>query len=656
MKRYLIGGLLAALCSSVHAQDAAPAANPVIENLIRPSQFLDVRISPTGEYLAATVMATEDTGSLVVLRMSDMKMTGNFKLAGRSFVGGFEWASDERLVFTVAKSDGAKTNPGLTGEIYAMNWDGKRQELLIGPRKDGRAGFIEDMLEANDKFILVSVYDSGNREGTYPTLERMNISTGARTVVARAPILNASFLADHDGKARFAWGDTIDLKQRVFYRAAAGGEWEVVNDEAASNQRWTPLAFSKDGARVYLQASQPTGPDAIESMDIATRERTRVARDDNVDPMGLLFAFDRIEPIGVAYMDGLPRTEYFDIEQPDIAVRRSLEASFKGQWLSINSATRDQRKLVLRVRSDRNPGEFFLFDRDERKATYLLSTREWIEPDKMAPMKPISYTARDGLVIHGYLTLPPGSDGKKLPLVINPHGGPIGPFDAWGFNADVQILAQHGYAVLQVNFRGSGNYGDAFTRAGYRQWGGGMIDDMSDGVDWAIAQGIADPARVCIYGASYGGYAAAMSLVREPQRYQCGVGYVGVYDMPMMYTRGDIPDRDAGKNFLAETLGSGQDGLKAISPVHQVAKIEDPIFIIVGNDDFRAHPDHSRALRRALADAGKPHEWMERDFEGHGYFKVENNRALYTQMLAFLDRYIGPKAGGSTGAGGSGAP
>jgi dipeptidyl aminopeptidase/acylaminoacyl peptidase len=642
MKRFLVAALVAALCPVAFAKDEA-AGNPIVENLIRPSQFLDARISPNGEYLAASVMASEDTGSLVVLRLSDMKMTGSFRLAGKSFVGGFEWANDERLVFTVAKSDGAKTNPGLTGEIYGMNWDGKRQALLIGPARDGRAGFIEDMLRGNDKFVLIRVVDRGNDEGTYPTLERMNVNTGARSVVARGPILNASFLADADGKARFAWGDTIDLDQRVYYRGADGGEWQLVNDEASSGTRWSPLAFAPDGRTVYVRSARKTGPDALEAMDVASRERKVVARDDNVDPLGLVYAFDQVRPVGVSFMDGLPRTEYFVDDLPDVKLRQSLEAGFPGRWVSINSATRDGRKLVLRVRSDRNPGEFFLFDRDANKATYLLSTREWIDPEKMAAMKPVSYAARDGLTIHGYLTLPPGSDGKDLPLIINPHGGPIGPFDMWAFNNEVQILAQHGYAVLQVNFRGSGNYGDAFTRAGYRQWGGGMIDDMTDGVKWAIEQGIADPKRVCIYGASYGGYAAAMALAREPDLYQCGVGYVGVYDMPMMYTRGDIPDRDSGRNFLAETLGSGNEALKAISPVHQVTRIQDPMFIIVGNDDFRAHPDHSRAMRRALQQAGKSVEWMERDFEGHGYFKVENNRALYNQMLAFFDRYIGPK-------------
>lgn len=643
MKRFLVAVAIAALGSVASAKDDA-GANPIVENLIKPSQFLDARISPTGEHLAATVMATKDTGSLVVLRMSDMKMTGSFKLAGKSFVGGFEWANDERLIFTVAKSDGAKTNPGLTGEIYGMNFDGKRQELLMGPRKDGKAGFLEDMLRGNDKFVLVRVVDRGNDEGTYPTLERMNVNTGARSIVARGPILNASFLADADGKARFAWGDTVDLDQRIYYRGPDGGEWQLVNDEASSGARWTPLAFAPDGKTVYIQSAQKSGPDALEAMDVATRERKLVARDDTVDPLGLLYAFDQVQPVGVAFMDGLPRTEYFVDDLPDVKLRKSLEASFPGRWLSINSATRDGRKLVLRVRSDRNPGEFFLFDRDGNKATYLLSTREWIDAEKMAAMKPVSYAARDGLTIHGYLTLPPGSDGKNLPLVINPHGGPIGLFDMWAFNNEVQILAQHGFAVLQVNFRGSGNYGGAFTRAGYLQWGGGMIDDMTDGVQWAIAQGIADPKRVCIYGASYGGYAAAMALAREPDLYQCGVGYVGVYDMPMMYTRGDIPDRDFGRNFLAETLGSGNDALKAISPVHQVERIQDPMFIIVGNEDFRAHPEHSRAMRSALQKAGKTVEWMERDYEGHGYFKVENNRALYNQMLAFLDRYIGPKA------------
>lgn len=633
-----------------------------LDSFIKHAQFVDAKISPNGEYLAASVMATEDTGALIVLNLADMKMLGNFKLRGKTFVNAFAWANPKRLIFSVAESDGSKSNPQSTGEIYGMDANGKNQALLVGGRKEGaigmngklEAGFLVDDLWDDDKFALVQLYGVGNDEGDYPRLARMNVDTGKTSLVARAPVLNAEFLVDHEQRPRFAWGEGTDTRQRVYYRTAKGGDWELINDENKGGLRMQPLAFSRDGNTVYLQVTEASGPDGLYAWDVATRERKLVARDDATDPMGVALSFDGKEPYAVVFMDGKPRLETLAAKSPELALRKALSASFPDSWVSFTSATHDQSKVVVRVASDRNPGEYYLFDRNTKKATYLLSSREWVEPERMAEMKPIEYTARDGMVIHGYLTLPPGSDGRNLPLILNPHGGPIGPFDSWAYNWEVQLFASRGYAVLQVNYRGSGNYGNSFKHAGYREWGGKMIDDMTDGVAWVVKQGIADKDRVCIYGASYGGYAAAQAAVREPDLYQCAVGYVGVYDLPMMFTYGDIPDRDSGKTFLSEAMGGGTDFLVASSPSRHAAEIKAPMFLIVGNDDVRAHPKHSRTMRDALEKAGKTVEWMEKDYEGHGYFKEENNRELYTRMLAFFDRYIGAGAkGASAVAGGS---
>ena len=642
------------------AAQAKPAAAPAVsgqlalDTFIKHSQFLDAKISPNGEYLAASVLATEDTGALVVLNLADMKLLGNFKLRGKTFVDDFVWANPTRLVFSVAESQGSKTNPSPTGELYGMDADGKNQALLLGPRVEKKtvggtgggnnfkAGFLDDDLYDDDKFVLVSTRGVGSDEGDYPLLEKMNVNTGKTSLIARAPVLNADFLADHEQRARFAWGEATDTRERVYYRAPKGGDWELINDENKSNLRMYPLAFSRDGNTVYMEVTEPQGPNGLYAWDVATRQRKLVARDDNTDPLGLAFSFDGKQPYAAVFMDGKPRLEVLDAKSPELALRKALEPSFPGSWVNLTSATHDGNKVIFRVVSDRNPGDYYLFDRATKKATYLLSTREWIEPERMAEMRPITYTARDGLVINGYLTLPPGSNGKNLPLILNPHGGPIGPFDRWGFNEEVQLFANRGYAVLQVNYRGSGNYGNGFMHAGYREWGGKMINDMTDAVAWVVKEGIADKDRICIYGASYGGYAAAQAAVREPDLYKCAVGYVGVYDLPMMFTYGDIPDRDSGKTFLSEAMGGGTDFLVANSPSRHASEIKAPMFLIVGNDDVRAHPKHSRTMRDALQKAGKTVEWMEKDYEGHGYYKEANNRDLYTQMLAFFERYIGP--------------
>jgi len=281
-----------------------------------------------------------------------------------------------------------------------------------------------------------------------------------------------------------------------------------------------------------------------------------------------------------------------------------------------------------------------VFDTQAKKAEHLISRRAWFDPAKMAEMRPISFKARDGLPLQGYLTVPHGSSGKNLPLVLVPHGGPFWEMDQWGFDGDNQMLAEAGYAVLQVNFRGSGNHGRAFTRAGAREWGGKMQDDLTDATRWAVQQGVADPGRICIYGNSYGGYASLMGVAKEPGLYRCAAGYVGVYDLPMMHARGDVPGTRSGKTFLREWLGP-KDKLGDFSPNRLAGQIKVPVFLAAGGEDQRAPIEHSKMMERALIGAGVPVETLYYDSEGHGFYKDEHRREFYTRLLAFLSRNIG---------------
>jgi dipeptidyl aminopeptidase/acylaminoacyl peptidase len=633
----------------------ARAAEPLpMDDFIKHQQFIDVKISPTGEYLAATILATEDTGALVILRRGDQKMTGTMKLRGRALVQNFFWVNDERIVLSVAEAEGSLSAPSPTGEIYATNFDGTKQELLIGGRKQGgleaakrkqkfEGAFIIDPLRDDDKHIIVSVFRPGSEDGTYPSIERLNVYTGGRKVLARAPVLNARYATDAQGRVRFAVGSGKDNRTKTYYRADDDAEWQLMNDEAVTDLAATPVGFTPDGAKAYLEWEEKQGPNAIYRWDPKSGARELIARDDNVDPLSIVTAHDDATIYGVAFMDGKPKLQLVDEDVPEASVHASLISSFPGQWVSVRSYTKDGKELVFRVTSDRNPGDFYLLDKSN-KATYLLSTMPWIKPETMGVVKPVQYTARDGLVIHGYLTLPPGSDGKNLPLVVNPHGGPFGPFDDWMFNWEAQLLASRGYAVLQPNFRGSGNYGRAFVRTGYQDWGGKMQDDLTDATQWAIKEGIADKNRVCIYGGSYGGYASAMGIAKEPDLYRCAIGYVGVYDMEMMYTRGDIQQADSGVNFLKEALGGGRENLKARSPNYLADRIKAPIFIASGGKDVRAPAAHSKALRDALEKAGKPYEWLLNPNEGHGFYQLDSRREFYGKMIEFLDKYIGQTA------------
>jgi dipeptidyl aminopeptidase/acylaminoacyl peptidase len=257
-------------------------------------------------------------------------------------------------------------------------------------------------------------------------------------------------------------------------------------------------------------------------------------------------------------------------------------------------------------------------------------------------MDPIELTVRDSQLIRGYLTLPGDAREEMLPMVVLPHGGPHGVYDTWSYDFESQLLASRGYAVLQVNFRGSGGRGKAFLEAGHGEWGGTMQDDLTDATRWAIAEGIADPDRICIYGTSFGAYAALTGAFREPELYRCAIGMSGVYDLGLMFERGDIADAERGLSYLREVLGEDMSQLDSRSPVANAAAIRANVMLIHGRQDQRAPFEHAVRMREALADVGKDVVWLTETGESHGIMSDGNRVAVYEQILEFLGQSIGP--------------
>ena len=627
------------------------AAQVDLQQYIKKDAFRDIKISPTGEYYAATVPA-EDRTALAILRKSDNKLTGTFALGKNTHVEDFHWVNPQRVLISTSEKFGLLDRPQWTGELYAVDADGGKAELLVGMRVQGQglgtnikgkkaervAAFLVDDLPNDDKNVIISVVPFG--ADPYTRVERMDVYTGRRVPIARAPVRRADFTTDNRGRVRFAHGAGIDNVNKLYYRADDEAEWVLMNDEATSVRIETPIGFSADDSIAYLQVEKTEGPDAIVAMDVATGTRKEVLRDDDTDPARILYRAGTSIPVGVLYIDGKPRTEFFDAASQDARLYRSLEAAFGGDAPYITSSTADGKLTLVQTYSDRNPGDFYVFDTVAKKADHVISRRAWFDPEKMAEMRPIALAARDGLPLKGYLTVPHGSSGKNLPLVVLPHGGPFGVSDEWGFDSDNQMLASAGYAVLQLNFRGSGKHGRAFEEAGRRQWGGTMQDDLTDATHWAIKQGIADPNRICIYGASYGGYASLMGVAKEPNLYKCAVGYIGVYDLPMMHSRGDIQERRSGENFVRDWIGE-KDKIASTSPNRIAGQIKVPVFLAAGGEDERAPIEHSKLMERALIGAGVPVETLYYDTEGHGFYTDEHRREYYSRLLDFLARHIG---------------
>ena len=630
---------------------AGQASAVDLERYLKRDQFTDIKISPDGEYYAATV-PMEDRTALAILRRTDGSIVGSFVPPPKNHATRFDWVNRERVLIGLAEKIGSLDQPRLTGELYAMNADGGRGELLVGYRVEGNgpgtriqpkkvetvAAFMFDELANDDRNVLVSIWPFS--EDPFTRVDRLDVQSGRRTTIARSPVRRADFTSDNAGQVRFAHGAGADNVNKLYYREASGDTWKLVNDEAVNDRIEQAIGFSADNSLAYFTSEQDKGPDVIVSWDPATGKRAPLLRDPQVDPSRIIRRPGTSIPVGALYLGDKPRTRFFDETSADARLYRSLEAAFGGDAIYITSSTRDGKQLLVEAWSGQNPGDFYIFNTEAKKAEHLISRSSWVDAATSAKVTPVALKARDGLDINGFLTVPAGKTGAKLPMVVLPHGGPFGIFDDGSYDIEPQLLAAAGYAVLQVNFRGSGNFGRAYRSAGARQWGGAMQDDLTDATRWAIDQGHADPARICIYGASYGGYAALMGAAKEPSLYKCAAGYVGVYDLPMMFTTGDIQSRGSGETYLKEWLGNPQQ-LGAMSPVNLAAQIKVPVFLAAGGEDKRAPIQHTKRMEAALNKAGVPVETLYYSTEGHGFYTDPHRREYYTKLLAFLAKNLG---------------
>ncbi|MCU1023256.1 MULTISPECIES: alpha/beta hydrolase family protein [Stenotrophomonas] len=634
-----------------------------LTQFLRQETFTDIKISPGGEYVAATV-PMEDSTAIAVMRLADKQLVGSFRPPQKNHAYEFDWVSNERLLIGLAEKWGALDKPNPTGELYAIDANGNRGELLVGYRVESKgpgtriqpkkveavAAFLADDLPGDERNVLVTVWPFA--EDPFTRVERMDVASGRRVRMASSPVRRGEFTTDGQGEVRFVHGSGSDNVNKLYYRERSGDSWKMINDEAVSKRIETAIGFSADGSLAYLQAEQTQGPDAIVSWNPQTGERAVVLRDEVVDPYRIIHRPGTHVPVGALYMGDTPRTRFFDEKSPEARLYRSLEAAFGGP-VYITSSTRDGRVVLVETWSGTNPGDFYVYDTEARKAEHLISRSDWIDIDRSATVRPVALKARDGLPLHGFLTVPSGSDGRNLPMVVMPHGGPFHVFDNGQYDRETQILAAAGYAVLQVNFRGSGNYGRAHAQAGAQQWGAAMQDDVTDATRWAIAQGIADARRICIYGASYGAYAAMMGAVREQGLYQCAAGYVGVYDLPLMFARGDVQERDSGVTFLREWLGDPAK-LGAVSPVNLATQIKVPVFLAAGGEDKRAPIQHTERMEAALKRAGTPVESLYYKTEGHGFYTLAHRTEYYDKLLAFLSRSLGGKTAQASAPAGKG--
>lgn len=636
-----------------------------LEDFVKHGDYLDFTMSPDGKHFAVRLRQDGEV-VLVFIRRADNQIIGGVKPQSSDEVRSVRWVNDSRVVYEISESGAYGGDaPGFTGELFAVNIDGGESQIIYGYRaNDSKTGSrisakeneyatqeVLSVLPNDDQNILIIEYPwekDGvawyDRRTRGAVISKLNVYTGRKFKIESLPYNQVTALADDQGNVNFInWQDDKGELHGAF-RKESGQAWQEISGALNLYREYLPLAINKDSSKVYLSAAVgERGINTLFELTTASGKIRQLFTGLNSDLTNWVEDPATKEPvIGITYPG---KAEYFyaKADSPLVMIHKSLVKAFNGSNVNITGSTRDGKLLVLHIESDINPGEFYVYDTSTKKADLALINRSWIDPLKMHPTKDIEFSSSDGLKIHGYLTLPTLKDNEKAPLVVLIHGGPHYARDYWEYDSEVQLFANRGYAVLQINFRGSGGYGEVFGEAGYHQWGGKMIDDILDGTRWALKNSALDANKVCVYGASYGGYAAMMAAIKGPELYQCAIGYAGIYDLEIMYSKGDISDLWGGEAFLQRVIGRDPEQLKLYSPLYQANKLQAPVMLIHGKKDQRAPIAHAKRLRKALKKLDKNPVWLTFGASGHGVWSVKRQTKLYTEILKFLDLHIGDK-------------
>lgn len=602
-----------------------------IEDVFRKPERSDVRISPDGAHLGW--LAPWDRRLNVHVRDLRTGQERRVTHATDRDVRGWLWASDERLVY--AQDSGGDENY----RLYAVKSDGTGAVDLT-PFEGVKCGLLDD-LECEPDRVL---FQMNRRDPRVFDAYRANVATGEIQLVAENPGNVVRWVTDWSGRIRAAV-TTDGTTMSLLFRETDTTPWRTLARHDF-REKLAPLGFTVDDRRLLVWSNVGRDKAAIFEYDPTTSTYGRlVFEHPDVDVRGLEISRRRRIPTAVAFEIDRPAWHFLDGERR--SQQEYLDNELPGRFNSLRSCSRDETRWVVHSACDRTLGSYHLLTWENngarRALTPLFDASPWLAAARLAPMQPISYTSRDGLTIHGYLTVPAGVEPRNLPLVLNPHGGPWDVRDSWSFNPEVQFLADRGAAVLQVNYRGSTGYGKAFWTASFGQWGLRMQDDLTDAVRWAVAQGIADPGRVAIYGGSYGGYAALAGITKEPELFACAVSYCGVSNIFTMLD-GLAPYREQLRAMLYEMVGDPRrdaERLEATSPLFHVDRIRCPLLIAHGANDPRAPKSESDQIVAVLRERGVDVEYLVKDSEGHGFVNEENQFEFYHAMERFLAKHLG---------------
>jgi dienelactone hydrolase len=644
------------LLAGAGALAQAPSQIPVDAFFQNPS-FSGGILSPNGRHLAIKVAPKGGRAQLVVIDVEKLSAKAVAQPTDVDIAQVF-WVNDDRLVFTVWDTETAIGDTRLGSGLYAVSRDASDFRQLIdrddpGIREIGvRARtlrpdsiFMNATTDRNsdDIFVAQGIWDINFQFDAINVL-RLNTKTGLTTSYLR-PGKSVKWVVDSKDVPRVSM--TYEDGRIAIHHLGADGKWNKLSEfDQHSPSGFDPLALAPDGS-LYVLAHNGRDKEALYRYDLEKKaldpEPIVSLKDYDLDARLIM---GKAGPVGVRYVSDARATIWFDPKWKE--VQAQVDKLLPNTVNDMEVPLRGELPLVVvRAFSDVDPGNYMLFNTQTGKLTVLGPAQREIDPRRMARRDMVRFKARDGLEIPAWLTLPKDAKGKKVPLIVLVHGGPWVRAAEWKWDAESQFLASRGYAVLEPEFRGSTGFGFKHFKAGWKQWGLKMQDDIADAAKWAIAQGTVDPARICIAGASYGGYATLMGLANDPELFKCGINWVGVSDIDMMYSVNWSDSSTAWKTYGMPVLVGDREKdaeqLKKTSPLLQAARIKQPLLMAYGGADRRVPIVHGTRFRSAVEKTNPNVEWIEYTEEGHGWGLVKNRIDFWTRVEKFLEKNIGAR-------------
>lgn len=596
------------------------------------------KLSPNGKYLSYYEKDEQNKNHVYVKEIATGKVTRIIEEKDE-LVKGYGWINDERL-FYVMDSGGNENF-----HIYATNIDGTNTRDLT-PFEDVRASILAILKEQKD-FIIVSM-NKNNKQIFEPY--RLNVNTGELTQLfenddVNNPIQGYDF--DKDGKLRAYTKLVNGTEMELWYKDLETGKFNLLK-RTKWDDTFNIITFnyaSKNKNEAYVMTNLNSDKTEIVLFDLKDdHEFRKVFSNPDYDVSGVSLSRKRYWEVDYYAYEG-EKYVIVPVSETYKELTSRMKQRFPGKEFYVTDYDDNETTFLLIVQSDKFYGAYYKYDAKTKEFSLLYDLMPQLNEADMAEMRPISFESRDGIMIHGYITLPKEAvNGKPVPLIVNPHGGPQGIRDSWGFNPETQLFASRGYATLQVNFRISGGYGKKFLRAGFKQIGRKVMDDVEDGVKYVIEQGWVDKDKIAIYGASHGGYATLMGLVKTPELYACGVNYVGVSNIETFFS--SFPEYWKPMRELVKEIWYDLDNpeeakiAREVSPFYQANKITKPLFVVQGANDPRVNINESDQIVTALRAKGFDVPYMVKYNEGHGFYREENQMDFYSTMLGFLAKYL----------------